>query len=253
MEGNAMPGWRCLRCGTSNDDVAVTCSRCGASRGAVVLSGPSAADQGAAVPGSTAERSASESPPAAGSPYEWQVPAPAPPGDAGDAVAQAARPLWRRIPVGLIVFVAVIAVGAVSSFFLSASRSDTGEISRSGDIDANDLRVGDCFDFKDPDAEEFDQVAARPCSEEHQYELFFLGSMPAGTFPTDAAFDSYVTNACEPAFATYVGRSFESSRLELTWVGPTSEAWNFGDHAVQCLLNDPQQPRLTTSLRNSNL
>ena len=248
-----MPGWRCLRCGTSNVDVSVSCSRCGASRGAVVLPSPSAADHGAPDPGSTAEGSPSESWPAAGSPHEWQLPASTPPGGAGDSVAPVARPLWRRIPLGLIVFAGLIAVGAITSFFFSASRSDTGEISRSGDIDVNDLRVGDCLDFKDPDAEEFDQVTARPCSEEHGYELFFVGSMPAETYPTDDAIDSYVTDACEPAFATYVGRSFESSRLEMTWLAPTSAGWNSGDHAVQCLLNDPQRPRLTTSLRNSNL
>ena len=248
-----MPGWRCLRCGTSNDEVVVSCSRCGASRGAVVLPGPAAADDGAPIRRSTPEMSTSEPLPEAGGAYEWQTRAAAASGEPGDAVAPAARPLWRRVPVGLVLFVGLIAVGAVSSFFFSASRSDTGEISRSGDIDVNDLRVGDCFDFKDPEAEEFDQVAARPCSEEHGYELLFVGPMPAETYPPDTAFDSYVADACEPAFATYVGRSYQASRLELTWVGPTEDAWNSGDHAVQCLLNDPQRPRLTTSLKGSNL
>jgi Septum formation len=162
-------------------------------------------------------------------------------------------PLWRRIPLGWILFAGLIAVGAVTSWYFSASRSDSGEITGSGDLDVNDLRVGDCFDFKDPEAEEFDEVTARPCTEEHEYEMFFVGTMSAGTYPTDAGFDSYVSSACEPAFATYVGRSFESSRLELTWVAPTSDGWKSGDHAIQCLLNDPQRPRLTTSLQGSNL
>jgi hypothetical protein len=217
-----------------------------------VLPVASAADQAVSADVSP-EAGQTEPPPAAGSPYEWQMRAPTPPGETGDAVTVAPTSFWRRIPVGLIVFVALIAVGAITSFFFSASRSDSGEISRSGDIDVNDLRVGDCFDFKDPDAEEFDQVTARPCSEEHGYELFFVGTMPAETYPTDTAFDSYVTDACEPAFATYVGRAYEASRLELTWVGPTSDGWNSGDHAVQCLLNDPQRPRLSTSLQGSNL
>jgi Septum formation len=162
-------------------------------------------------------------------------------------------PLWRRIPMGLVLFVGLLAVGAVASWYTSASRSESGEISGSGDLDAAELRVGDCFDFKDPDAEEFDQVAARPCNEEHGYEVFFVGTMPAETFPTDDAFDAYVTSACDPAFAAYVGRSYESSRLELTWVAPTSDLWDSGDHSVQCLLNDPQRPRLTISLQGSNL
>jgi hypothetical protein len=215
-----------------------------------VLPVASAADQAESAD-VTPETGQTEPPPAAGSAYAWR--APTLPTDTGDTVSVAPTPFWRRIPVGVIVFVALLAVGAVSSFLFSASRSDSGEISRSGDIDVNDLRVGDCFDFKDPDAEEFDQVTARPCTEEHEYELFFVGTMPAETYPTDNAFDSYVTDACEPAFATYVGRAYESSRLELTWVGPTSDAWNSGDHVVQCLLNDPQRPRLTTSLQGANV
>ena len=225
-----MAGWTCSRCGGSNDDVAITCSRCGSSRGSVVL--PPVL-QGPTKP-------------------QWQEMAP-PPDLLADTPAPSSRPSWRKVPLWFILFAGLLAVGAVTSWYFSASRSESGEISQSGDLDATELRVGVCFDFKDPDAEEFDQVAARPCSEEHEYEVFFVGTMPAETFPTDNGFDTYVTSACEPAFATYVGTSYESSRLELTWVAPTSDGWDSGDHSVQCLLNDPQRPRLTTSLQGSNL
>ena len=219
-----MAGWTCPRCGASVDDVWVKCATCGTSRGSVVFPPPM---QGPVKP-------------------QW----PPPTALAADA-PQSEGAGWGSL--GFILLAGLLAIGAASSWFFSANRSETGEIARSGDLDATELRVGDCFDFKDPDADEFDQVTARPCSEEHEYELFFVGTMPDGPYPSDAAFDAWVTSACDPAFATYVGRSFESSRLELSWVPPTSEGWAEGDHLVQCLLNDPQQPRLSTSLKGSDL
>ena len=40
---------------------------------------------------------------------------------------------------------------------------------------AADLRVGDCFDLKDPAADEIDDVTAGPCTAAHEFEMFFVG------------------------------------------------------------------------------
>jgi hypothetical protein len=217
-------GWKCPRCGTGNDDVGITCKQCGSSRGSVV------------IPGATAME------PRAG------------PNDGAAAVSgqTAAPPLWRRIPLGWLLFLGLIAFGAVSSWYFSAGRSDSGEITKSGDLAVNELRVGDCFDLKDPDAEVLEDVSARPCTEEHQYETFFVGSMADGGYPTDAAFEAYVTANCDPAFEAYVGRAFEDSQLAIGWVGPSLPGWNDGDRSVQCVLDDPGSPRLTASMKGSN-
>jgi hypothetical protein len=151
-----------------------------------------------------------------------------------------------------MLFLAVIGLGAVSSRYFSAGRSESGEITKSGDLAVNELRVGDCFDLKDPDAEELDDVSARPCTEEHQYETFFVGTMADGAYPTDAAFEAYVTANCDPAFEAYVGRAFQASQLAVGWVGPTVDGWNDGDRSIQCVLDDPQAPRLTGSMKGSS-
>ena len=228
-----MAGWKCSRCGTSNEDIGITCSRCGSTRGSVVLP---------ATPPTAQPADPTVSPSAPTAPIEFEAP---------HAAAGASVPLWRRIPLGLALFVAVIAFGAISSWFFSADRSDSGEITRSGDLDVNELRIGDCFDLKDPDAEELTDVTARPCSEEHKYETFFIGTMAAGPYPSEATFEQYIVAQCEPAFGRYVGMDYQRSRLEVTWVGPTSAGWNDGDRSVQCHVFDPQTPRLTESLKGS--
>jgi hypothetical protein len=233
-----MAGWKCSRCGTSNEDIGITCSRCGSSRGSVAIPGapagaPPAAPAAPAAPAGPAPLSAS--------PTDVEA----------LPVATASEPFWRRIPLGWILFAGILAVGAMSSWFFAAGRSDSGEITRSGDLDVNELRVGDCFDLKDPDAEELTQVTARPCSEEHEYETFFIGTMAAGPYPSEATFEQYIVAQCEPAFGRYVGMDYQRSRLEVTWVGPTTGGWNDGDRSVQCHVFDPQTSRLTESLKGS--
>ncbi len=50
-----------------------------------------------------------------------------------------------------------------------------------------DLRVGDCFDLNDPTADQIEDVKAVPCTTEHEFEVFYVGAMGKGGYPTDAA------------------------------------------------------------------
>jgi hypothetical protein len=241
-----MTSWRCSRCGASNDATGVTCSQCGFSRGSVVLPGASATE-------SPAEASPTEVPSWAGDPYEWhlQLP-PALKGDSVDdpAPAPASSAFWRRIPLGLVLILGAIVVGVATSWYVTADRSKSGEITKSGDLAATELRVGDCFDLKDPEADSFEQVTARRCTDEHEYETFHVAPMPRESQQGEAAFEALVADICETAFLAYVGTAHESSRFEMSWLEPT-----FGiladDPSIQCILRDPQTPRRTTSAMGS--
>jgi hypothetical protein len=157
-----------------------------------------------------------------------------------DHPVAAAKPLWRRLPIGMLIFVALIAVGAVGGIVFNAGRSSTGEIDRAGDLTAADLRVGDCFDLKDATAtDEIEAVTARPCKDMHQYEMLFVGSLPAGSYPTEQTFEDYMSASCLPAFETYIGRDYDSSVLEIYWLSPTEQGWRIGDRSVQCAVIDP--------------
>lgn len=150
---------------------------------------------------------------------------------------------WAWIPV----VIAVVAAG----FFFAARRDDGGEIVGAGDMDVTELVAGDCFDLKDPSDEEINDVEAKPCTEPHEFEMFFVGDLPDGDFPEDSVINDFIESECLPAFADYVGLSYEESALDIFPLIPGFEGWNAGDHAVQCALFDPIDEALTESMRDA--
>lgn len=160
-------------------------------------------------------------------------------------------PQGRKIPVRFALW-AVIAVAAlIGGWFVNAGRSSSGEISKSGSLHASDLRAGDCYDLKDPAADTIDEVTARPCTEEHEYEMFFVDSLVSGSYPDQAVFETFVVDNCGPAFASYVGKAYEDSELDVFWFYPEPDAWEGGDRSVQCALYHPRIHRLTASMKDS--
>jgi hypothetical protein len=215
---------------------------------------------------------------AASTPTDGSAPPSTSPSDPG-SIAGWTPPPWTaspdafsRIPARwLIVWLivgALVLVGAVGGWYFNASRSATGEIDKSGDLSVVDLRVGDCFDDKDPSADEIEDVKAVPCTTEHEFEVFYVGTMGKGSYPTDAAgehrnhgrqvldiegaFWTYLDHNCIPAFRAYIGKSwYGGSDLDIYWLVPTDDAWRAGDRTVQCAAFNPVIYRLTESLRGT--
>ena len=186
---------------------------------------------------------------AASTPTDGDIPGWTPPPWSPDAADT--RPFWRRIPAGWLIVGALVLVVAVGGWYFNASRSATGEIDKSGDLSVVDLRVGDCFDDKDPSADEIEDVIAVPCTTEHEFEVFYVGAMGKGSYPTDDAFETYVTQNCNPAFGAYIGKAYDDSDLDIYWMFPTDDAWRSGDRTVQCAAYHPRIHRLTRSLRGT--
>jgi hypothetical protein len=251
-------GWTCSRCSTSNAELSLVCSTCGTTR---PDDGPAAAVAPVPEPPPAAAGAAGE-PSTDGERVDAAVPW-APPttsdgvagwiGPDGMPVGEPAkpRPLWRRIPVGFLLVALIVAGAAVAGWYFGAGRSSSGEITRSGDLMAGDLRVGDCFDLKDPSADEVEDVTAVPCTVEHEYETVFVGSLPEGDYPPEEVFETYVEDNCAPAFDAYVGRPLPESELDIFWLFPTDDAWRSGDRSVQCAAYHPRVHRLTESLKGS--
>jgi hypothetical protein len=259
-----------------NDESAISCSNCGLMRGSVVIQGASDGpigtesiplDRPAPGPSAPATSPAPATPTAQNAPDAPRAAdalpraaAGGPPGAVPGWVAPSGEPaptppsvpLWRRIPLGGLLFAVLIIGGGISSWYFGAGRSDTGEIAKPGDLGANKLRVGDCYDLKDPQASEIEDVAAKPCTDAHEYELYFTGSMGEGAYPAEAVFEQYVLDNCDPAFATYVGKTYQESTLDIYWLIPTDASWRSGDRTVQCAVFDPKIARLTTSLKGAN-
>jgi putative regulator of septum formation len=211
-----MGRWVCLRCYESNDAAVVSCARCGLARGAT----PDSTDPTAAE----------------------AVPAPS-----GTPSRGAFGGLLRRF--GWLIVVGVVAIAGIA---FSAGRDDNGAINRSGNLAITDLRVGDCFTLRDQQANEVEEVDAKRCGEPHQFEMMFVGDLPAGAYPSDKALTDFTVAKCLPAFEAYVGMAYADSRYDITQFTPTKDGWGAGDHALQCALFDPQSDVLTGSLRSAN-
>jgi hypothetical protein len=209
--------WVCRRCFASNDPEAATCVRCGLERGA---------DPATAEPQDPQQ------------PQQWAAPTPPP-----------ARPMWMQLALRFW-WVGLIVVIAVGGWYFSARRDDSGQISTAGNLKINELRIGDCFNLKDPDADVVEEVEARPCTQVHRYEMFHVDSMSGGEYPSDEEFGAWIEQNCLAAFAPYVGVEYQESVLEILPVTPTEDSWD-DDKSVQCVLADPGNEQLTTSLRSA--
>lgn len=139
-----------------------------------------------------------------------------------------------------------------------ASRDDTGEIVGAGDIDVMSLQIGDCFD----DAEEVEEVlfdvAAVPCSEPHDNEVFSVqtvsGGLDTDNFPGQTVLQESAYEVCSgPVFDTYVGTPYLDSILEVFTITPTGESWDEGDREFVCALYRLDFAKLTGSARDSGL
>ncbi len=149
---------------------------------------------------------------------------------------ESGRPGWLHLVlrfwwVGLL----VIGGGIAAFNYLGGSRSVT------------DMGVGDCFNVADPNSQFVDDVTLLECTEPHQFEMFFVGDLPDGPFPSGDEVTVWLQANCFPAFADYVGIESQNSQLDLLPITPTEDGWNEGDHSVQCALTDLESPELTGS------
>lgn len=207
--------WVCKRCYADNEGPASACVRCGLLRGAEATD----ADRASWAAETGAPQSATSAP-------SWQ---------------RYLRFWW--IPA----LVVALAVG----YLTTAKRDSGGEITGSGTLQIEDVRVGDCFDVGE--ADEVGEVNAGPCTDPHGYEMFHLARWNgADTYPSDDAMLDFIIDTCVPVFEAYVGMSYETSVIDFVPFTPTEEGWEDGDRVIQCALVDPGNERLTTSLRSAN-
>lgn len=227
--------WTCARCSAPNPESTLTCGTCRMIRGAVVV--PSAYNSLPTLPAHLKSAAPPAMEPDGSTVNEW-------------AVHANERPrLLAPVPV-IGLFVALFAVAVGVAIWFNADRSSTGEIVDPGNLTVDELRLGDCFDLKS-EATEFADVTARPCSDAHEYEVFWSSSMRDGGYPSEAAFASYFEAHCYDAFEDYVGVAYPDTPLDIYWLVPNKNGWSMGQRYMHCAVFDPDNPRLTGTLKGA--
>ncbi len=149
-----------------------------------------------------------------------------------------AQPAAKR-PGRLRAIFVIVAIVAVLGVILFAVRNN---------VDANDLKVGDCFTI--PDGTTVQTVEKHPCTETHNAEVVFVGEYSGDTFPISLSLESYVRDNCVPASESYVGRSIDDDpALSIGYFSPSQDSWNSGDRTVSCYVAQPDERDMTESLK----
>jgi len=149
----------------------------------------------------------------------------------------------------------LVALGALGyNAITSADRDETGAIVGSGAVDAFEMRVGDCFD--DTTAMESGQIVnlpGVPCSVPHDNEVYALVDVDLQEYPGDDAMSDLAMQRCMEHFASFVGRDYESSSLDIFTMQPSQESFSADDREVVCAIYDMEFNKLEGSARGSAL
>jgi hypothetical protein len=139
---------------------------------------------------------------------------------------------------------------------MQADRDDSGAIVGEGSIDAFQMRVGDCFNdgsgFTD-DNPEVHSVPGVPCSTAHDNEVYAVFDVNSPSFPGDEM-ERMAFESCKQRFSAFVGRDYDSSKLDIATLYPTRDSWNsHNDREVVCAVYDVAANKLTGSVKGRAL
>jgi hypothetical protein len=166
-------------------------------------------------------------PPPAG---DWTAAAPA-------ASATTKPPSKARLYIiGAVVLVLVV----VGGYFISQNQR------------ADELVVGQCFD-EPGSSVDITTVVKHACTEAHDAEVFNVVEYNDGdAYPISMTVRSFIEETCVPAFATYVGESYdESTDYNLGYFYPDSTGWGQGDRTLTCYITREDGTKLTQSVKGA--
>lgn len=142
----------------------------------------------------------------------------------------------------LIASTAAVLVGCGPDVAVRSS-DDAGAVVTPGVVDAFEVRVGDCYlddsDVEDAELSEVFRVAAVPCDEPHDNEVYAIFDLPDGEFPGQDELIRLADEGCHESFAEFAGVGLYETRLDLTYLFPTEQSWARGDREVACAVFDP--------------
>jgi hypothetical protein len=160
--------------------------------------------------------------------------------------------MFKNRLIGLII---LVIFGAVVSQCSSASRDDAGQITKSGDLDVRETRVGDCFvDFPNVTESSVDvaSIKASPCNEPHSWQIFHKSSISLDEYSDEAvvtASDEICSYAIDALFASLsYSKLNEHKNSDFNILNPTQRGWLQGNKTVDCLIGSDTQIYYTSVL-----
>jgi hypothetical protein len=142
-----------------------------------------------------------------------------------------------------------VALGAVAYNALTeADRDSSGAIVGEGNVDAFEIRAGDCFNDTSA-SNEVSTLPGVPCSDPHDNEAFAVIELNAASYPEGDAMVQLAHESCLEHFDSFVGKDYQSSSLEILTLYPTAEGWQQNDREVVCAVYDMDATKLVGSVK----
>jgi hypothetical protein len=148
----------------------------------------------------------------------------------------------------IIGFIILVLIASIISQCSSASRDDAGQITKSGDLDVRETRVGDCFvDFPNVTESSVDvaSVKASPCNEPHSWQVFHKSNISLDEYSEAAVIDAsneicnYATDALSDSLSS--SKLNEHKNSDVNILNPTAQGWSRGNKVVDCLIGSDTQ------------
>jgi hypothetical protein len=145
-------------------------------------------------------------------------------------------------------WIVLAGVGFAFAIASDANRDSAGNVTSAGDVQATDLRIGDCLE-KAPLGNTV-TVRVVPCRQPHAAEVYAQFKLEGGGYPGDVQVDRFGAGGCRARVAGYAGRT-AAQDYDLYYLLPTATTWRTGDRDVTCLLGGSDGGSLTGTLRTA--
>ena len=154
--------------------------------------------------------------------------------------------------LALAVAFAVGAVVGITELARSASSAPAAASGGGSRVLIDDLTVGDCLDFGDPD--DLLAVEGVDCGDDHEAEVVEVVPLAGGTaYPGDDAVEAAADARCSDVVLGHLDAAgLDSSVLGYDYFLPARAGWEAGEHTATCLVTGGDD-HLTGSLTDGSL
>jgi hypothetical protein len=179
-------------------------------------------------------------------------------GQRGRGLAIAGLVLSGLWIVGIIIFVALIALAIPTSTSVSGSSpvprsagSPAVQQHRTGSTSVFALLPGDCFN-NPTDQQSIASVTSLPCTRAHDAQVFANFKLTGGNlhYPGTATVERRAAAGCNTRFPSSVSKSRITSSMSVRFIYPQQLAWTIGHRTVSCLIVDSRRDLRSSLVRS---
>jgi hypothetical protein len=150
---------------------------------------------------------------------------------------------------GILAAGAVVLVGAALGG--CSLLGSFGEGPPPGELDAFEIKVGDCLN----DADVSDEITSVPfvdCSEPHDSEVFARTEITGDIFPGNDELETELAAFCRgDVFTQFIGVEYADSKYDTSGYYPSDSSWKNGDRELLCTVWK-KSAQVTGTLKGTN-